>query len=97
MYLSFQRIVSWDGKNYDLFHFSPISMSDPTQEMNILAEVSRNVESETMEYESFYKEQIRNNMQVEIEIRRVVRDICNQQLVNEKLNQDVERKSGEVI
>jgi len=67
------------------------------QEINILTEVSRKVESETMEYESFYKEQIRNNMQVEIEIRRILRDICNQQLLNEKLSQDLDRKSGEVM
>lgn len=64
--------------------------------MNILTEASRSVESKIMEHEGFYKELIRNNMFVEIEIRQILREMCNQQLTNERLSLELEQKLGEV-
>lgn len=66
------------------------------QEMNILMEVSRNVESEMLERECFYKEQVRNNMEVDIQIRYILRELCNQQQMNDKLRREMDVKTNEV-
>ena len=61
-----------------------------------MIEASRSVESKVMEHEGFYKELIRNNMLVEIEIRRILQEMCNQQQANERLSKELEQKLGEV-
>lgn len=66
------------------------------QEMRILTEVTRKVESDMLEYEGFFKEQLRNNMEIDIQTRYILRDTCNQQQINDKLTQELDTKMNEV-
>lgn len=64
--------------------------------MRILTEVTRKVESDMLEYEGFFKEQLRNNMEIDIQTRYILRDTCNQQQINDKLTQELDTKMNEV-
>lgn len=49
-----------------------------------------------LDYKNFYKEQIRNNMELEMEVRCILRMTYKQQIQHEKISQEVEHKMDEV-
>lgn len=49
-----------------------------------------------LDFKNFYKEQIRNNMELEMEVGSILRMTYRQQIQHEKTSQEVEHKMDEV-
>lgn len=49
-----------------------------------------------LDYKKFYKEQIRNNMELDMEVGCILRSTYKQHIQHEKTSQEVEHKMDEV-